>query len=152
MINNILDPSLENCTSLEAIICMNPSEFRDVLSEQLLDMECKVYLAKSPTDAFTKLQIHLFHIVIMEVNYSMEAIQLLSWLPSAVRRNIFYVLVGDIFETDNHIQSYVLSANLVIHPSDISYSGQILQNAVIEYNYFYRSFYYALQATRQNIG
>lgn len=152
MVTNILDPSLNSCTGLEVIVCMNPSEICNSICDQLLDLECKVYVAKSPADAMAKLQIHAFHIVVMEENYNMEIMQLLACLPMAVRRNMFYILLGTILETNNAIQSYIVSANLVINLQDVPSLGAILQNQLMEHNYFYRAFYYALQAiTRQKL-
>lgn len=151
MIANILDTSLENCAGLEAILCMNPSETQEHVTDQLLDLECKVYIAKSTQDAMNKLQIHPFQIVIIESNYSMEIMQFLAYLPMVVRRNMFYVLLGETLETGNYMQSYVLSANLVFNNNDIATFGEILQNSLLEYNYFYRSYQHALQSAHKNV-
>lgn len=151
MFSSILDPACESCSDLAVIVAMNPSPVQETLINALLEMDCRVYPAKSPEDALSKLQFHAFHAVIVEENYSLEVIRLLAMLPMAVRRNLFYVFVGDSIETGNLMQSYVLSANLVVHNRDITDFPQIFQNALLDNNRFYRPFYYALESRRREL-
>lgn len=149
MANSILDPQLASPAGLEVILGMQPSPESDALVDALLDMECKVYPAKSPEDALAKLQFHAFQVVILEENYSLEIIGFLSSLPMAVRRNMFYILIGDSLETGNMQQSYVLSANLVVSRTDIATFPQLFTNFFLDNSRFYRPLFYGLQA-REN--
>lgn len=152
MITSILDPNVTSCAELEVIVGMEPSAERDTLADNLLDLECRVYLASSPEDALNKLQIHFFHIVLVAENYSLDVMQWLACMPMSARRNIFYVLVGKAFETGNYMQSFVLSANLVVNTADMGSLPQLLQNTLLEYNYFYRPFYYISQAASKKLS
>lgn len=146
MITSILHPELTGCEGLEAIVGMPSSPVCEAVVDALLDLDCKVYLASSPEDAVAKLQSHSFQIVVLQENYSLELMQLLASLPMVVRRNIFYVLLGTTTETGNYTQSFVLSANLVVNIADVASFPQLIQNALLENNRFYRPFHYALQA------
>ena len=149
MITSILDPELTSCNGLAVMVCMNNSSNQENLADQLLNLECRVYLAKSPEDALSKLQFHAFHVVIVEEDYSIDIMQFLAYLPMVVRRGIFYTLVGNSFETGNYMQGFVLSANLVANFSEMETFGQLLENSILDYNRFYRSFYYVSNAIGQ---
>jgi hypothetical protein len=149
MITTILQPDLTGCAGLEVIVGMSPSAACETLVDGLLDGDCKVYLAQSPEDAQAKLQSHSFHVAVLEENYSLEIMQLLASLPMVARRNMFYVLLGSAMETGNQMQSFVVSANLVVNVADVASFPQILQSALLENSRFYRPFYYALQAREQ---
>ena len=144
MISGILDPNLENCAGLELIVCMQPSQLCDQMIDGLLDLECKVYPAKSPEDALSKIQFYAFPIIILEENYSLEMMKFMAFLPMVIRKNIFYTLVGQSLETGNKMQSFVLSANLVVNTQDIPNLPGILSGAILDNNRFFRPLVHAL--------
>ena len=152
MVTGILDPHFENCSGLETILCMNPSESSEKLVECLLDMECKVYVAKSPADALAKLQLRFFYIVVLEENYSLEIMQFLAFLPMSIRREMFYVLVGESFETDNMMHSFVLSANLTVNVGEIASFPELLTEGLADNNRFFRSLYYSLENLGRDVS
>lgn len=145
MVNNILDPDCDSCSQLEAIVAMQPTPQREMVIDGLLELDCKIYPAKSPEDAISKLQFHAFHIAILQEGYSLDVTAMLATMPMEPRRNIFFVIVGDALETGNHLQSYVLSANAVINTEDLVSLPSVLQNAFLDNNRFYRPLYYALE-------
>ncbi len=49
------------------------------------------------------------------------------------RRYIFYVLIGEEFDTLYDLQALAYSANLVINDADIPYVGTVLKKAIPEF-------------------
>lgn len=145
MISSILDTNLSTCSGLEILLGMFPSDVSNHVLNTLLDMGCKVYPAKSAEDAISKLQFHSFPITILEENYSLQIMQLMACLPMVIRRNMFYMVIGNNLETGNMMQSFILSANFILNYADLGSFSQIFQNAVLNYNRFYRPFQYATE-------
>ncbi|HON43920.1 MAG TPA: hypothetical protein PLR86_01070 [Planctomycetota bacterium] len=135
---NILDPNFTNCNDLEILLCMPPSEETSKVLNSLLNLGCKVYPTKSQEDALAKLKFHAFPVVILEETYSLKIMQHLACLPSVLRRNIFYLVIGSSLETGNTLQAFVISANFVVHNGDIASFGQIFQSAILTNNRIYR--------------
>ena len=145
MLTNVLDPNLSSCADLEILLGMAQSEYSTQAVNALLELGCKVYPAKNPEDALAKLQFHSFPVVILEEGYSMPIMQLMACLPMAIRRNIFYVMIGQNLETGNAMQGFVLSANYVISFNDLNKFGQIFQSSLFNNNRFYRPMQYATE-------
>ncbi len=142
--NGILDLQLNGCSDLEVLLCMQPASAQNII-DPLLDLSCKVYMAESVDDAVSKLQFHSFDVVVVQEGYSTEIIKVMANTPMSVRRNIFFVLVGENVETKNLMQSFALSTNLVVNREDLHIFHKILLESTRENNFFFRPMAIALQ-------
>ncbi|WP_372369248.1 hypothetical protein [Candidatus Uabimicrobium sp. HlEnr_7] len=141
---NILSEKQQGSKGLKVMAAVQ-KKTEQFLVNELLDLDCKIYIAKSETDAIQKIRFHSFNIVIFQENCHLEAMQILQSFPMNIRRFMFTVFIGDLVETFNMLQSYVLSCNLVINSGDLSNFKEILQNAVDENKTFYRAYNYTLE-------
>jgi hypothetical protein len=64
----------------------------------------------------------------------------LAGLNMNVRRDMFVVLVGERFRTADHLQAFIESVNLVIHPDDLSQIETLLIRGLREKERFYKVF------------
>lgn len=145
MFTSIIDPSLAGCSDLEVLVGVNDAQISQQIVDTLLELDCKVYPARDPQDAMSKLQFHSFPVVILQEGYSMEMMQILACLPMSIRRNIFYVMIGNNLETGNAMHSFVLSTNFVLNVKDVGNFGKIFKNALLNNNRFYRPFYQSME-------
>lgn len=143
-ITGILDITQTGCSEYKTMVCTS-ANLQNTLVEKLLELDCKVYIPVSKKDAIEKLRCHTFDLIICEENYSIELIQILQNLPMSIRRNIFFVFIGQEIETFNFMQSLVLSANLLINTEDISQFENILMEGLAENKRFFRPFTISLE-------
>ena len=144
VVKNILSDEQRGCDGLKVMV-MAEGDLQEFLVNGLLDLNCKVYVAKSEEDAIQKLRFHSFHIVVFQENCYLQAMQTLQSFPMNIRRYIFSVFVGSLVETFSMMQAYVLSCNLVINIQDIQSFKDLLTSAIDENKTFYRAYNYTLE-------
>lgn len=140
---NILDPQFSDYSGLRILMSVT-EKTKSILIDNLLDLDCKVYVPKSEKDAIQKLRFHSFNIIIFEENHHWEAVQMLQNFSMSVRRYMFFVFIGENVETMNLIQSFVLSCNLLINVQELDHFHEILLDAMQENNLFFRSLHNAI--------
>jgi hypothetical protein len=64
----------------------------------------------------------------------------LAGLNMNVRRDMFVVLVGERFRTANHMQAFIESVNLVVHPDDLSRLETLIIKGLREKEQLYKVF------------
>ena len=144
VVKSILSDEQRGCDGLKVMIIAE-GDLQEFLVNEFLDLNCKVYVAKSEADAIQKLRFHSFHIVILQENLYLQAMQILQSFSMNIRRNMFAVFVGSLVETYNMMQAYVLSCNLVINIQDLQSFKDLLTEAINENRTFYRAYNYTLE-------
>ena len=101
---------------------------------------------ESTNQTISKMRFHTFELVLIadqfdgiELSQS-PVLQYLNHLSMSIRRKMFVVLIGEAFNTMDHMMAFALSANLVINRRDLDKLEGILKNAVSDNEKFYKVF------------
>ena len=112
----------------------------------LEDFGYQCVAAESINQAISNMRFHRFDLVILTDQFDGIELgqspirQYLNHLSMSIRRKMFVVLIGDTFNTMDHMMAFAMSANLVINRRDLNKLGGILKNAVSENEKFYKIF------------
>lgn len=125
---------------------------KDLWVEVLEERGFKIQFAKFPEHAIHKMRLTHFHFVILHENFGGVPLennlvyQLLTEMPMATRRNIFFTVIGDKFKTLNNMEAYAHSVNLVINEKDRDKLPLILKKSITDNETFYKVFKESLHA------
>jgi len=118
-----------------ALVLMGKGQTTDVLFSDLQALGYRVETADTPVDAFNKLKFTSFATILMHAEFERDSLaesalhSYLTWLPTAKRRTIFYILVGPDFHTLYDLEALALSVNLVINDTDVKQLKTILRKS-----------------------
>jgi predicted Zn finger-like uncharacterized protein len=142
----------EEGTRLALVLIGDDGQIKDV-SSALEKLSYKPIIAPSVQDAMGKLRLHHFDLIILSEGFGGQSLEgspvthYLNHLSMSVRRKIFLALVSDKFKTMDNMMAFTLSANLVIHPADLSKLRLILNKAIPDHEKFYKIFMDTLKET-----
>ena len=140
----------EEGTRLALVLSGNDGQINDI-SSVLEELKYKPIVAPSIQDAMGKLRLHHFDLIILSDGFDGQNLEgspvahYLNHLSMSVRRKIFLALVSDKFKTMDNMMAFTLSADLVIHPADLSKLRLILNKAIPDHEKFYKIFMDALK-------
>ncbi len=125
---------------------------KDTWTQALEEKGFKLQYAKSPEHAVHKMKFTQYHLIALHESYANLALEenpvyktIIEW-PMAIRRNIFFALVGANFKTLNNMQAFQKSANVVINDKDLDKLGDILKKSISENDIFYKVYKETLHA------
>ncbi|MEZ4525853.1 MAG: zinc-ribbon domain-containing protein [Desulfobacterales bacterium] len=129
-----------------AMICeMNP-QIRARIREAAEKQDYHVLEAPSPRDALREMRYHTFDLIVINELFGTRdpdmnhILKYLGQLMMIVRRNIFVAMLSERFRTNDNMQAYNKSVNLIINLKDMDRFGTILEHAIKEHDTFYRTF------------
>jgi len=110
---------------------------------------------ESPTtrDAIGKMRYHHFDLILLAEGFDGQPLEYspiinsLNHTPMASRRKIFLTLIGDQFQTLDHMTAFAMSANLVINPKDVNNAAKVIKNGLAENERFYKVYMDCLRET-----
>ncbi len=129
-----------------ALVMADGSEQEQVLRHAVETLGYRYVSAKNSGEAIGKMRLHQFIMVIISDRFDgfeIEKSPVLNYLnrvPMSVRRHIFVVVIGDRFNTKDHMMAFALSVNLVIKSKDTDKIATILKHAVSDNEKFYKVF------------
>jgi len=135
----------EEGTRLALVLNGDDGQINDI-SSVLEKLSYKPIVAPSMQDAMGKLRLHHFDLIILSDGFDGQNLEgspvthYLNHLSMSVRRKIFLVLLSDKFNTIDNMMAFMLSANLVINPADLSKLRLILNKAIPDHKKFYKIF------------
>lgn len=135
----------EEGTRLALVLNGDDKQVNDI-SSVLEELSYKSIVAPSIQDAMGKLRLHHFDLIILSDGFDGQNLEgspvthYLNHLSMSVRRKIFLVLLSDKFNTMDNMMAFMLSANLVINPADLSKLRLILNKAIPDHEKFYKIF------------
>jgi predicted Zn finger-like uncharacterized protein len=135
----------EEGTRLALVLHGDDGQIADI-SSMLEKLSYKPIVAPSIQDAMGILRLHHFDLIILSDGFGGQNLEgspvthYLNHLSMSVRRKIFLALVSDKFKTMDNMMAFTLSANLVIHPADLSKLRLILNKAIPDHDKFYKIF------------
>ena len=142
----------EEGTRLALVLIRDDGQIKDICSV-LEKLSYKPIAAPSIQDAMGKLRLHHFDLIILSEGFGGQNLEgspithYLNHLSMSVRRKIFLALVSDKFKTMDNMMAFTLSANLVMHPADLSKLRLILNKAIPDHEKFYKIFMDTLKET-----
>jgi predicted Zn finger-like uncharacterized protein len=133
-----------------ALVAENNPDRLEKLKESVEDAGYKVVSVENTGEAISTMRFHTFEIVILSDDFDgielaqSPVLQYLNHLSMTIRRRMFVALIGDSFNTMDHMMAYAMSANLVIARRDVDKMTGILKNAIADNEKFYKVFMDAL--------
>jgi hypothetical protein len=137
------------------LLCVDDTPIQTKLLEQLTG-DFQVFTGLFAEDIFLKLHTHDFDIIVIASNFGgaeIEFNQVLSeatHLPIAQRRRQFIALVGPEMATNNDLQAFQHSVDLVFGISDLENFKPVLRRGVARHQEFYRTFNECLRMAGSN--
>jgi len=129
-----------------ALVAENDPGQLEKLKEAIGDVGYKYVAAENTGQAISKMRFHSFELVIISDGFDgielaqSPVLQYLNHLSMTLRRRMFVTLIGESFNTMDHMMAYAMSANLVVGRQDIDKLTGILKNAIADNEKFYKVF------------
>lgn len=122
-----------------ALVLVPEIPSKDVVVKAGTEFGYLIETASDAEEAIEKMRFVNYAAVFLHSSYEQSGAGLgkfhgfMRTLPMSRRRYIFYVLIGEQFETLYDLQALAYSANLVVNEGDIPYIGTVVRKAIPEY-------------------
>jgi hypothetical protein len=127
-----------------ALLCLDCDHRSEVLKSALQDMGYVVDMPASADQALHRLRFNQYQIIGLTEhfagNFPNPVAGHLAGLNMSVRRDMFVVLVGERFRSADHLQAFIESVDLVVHPDDVTRIETLLIKGLREKERFYKVF------------
>jgi hypothetical protein len=123
----------------EALVLMPATESLDVVVKAAMDFGYRVEQAPTPEEAIEKMRFVNYAAVFLHSSFEPGGVksgkfhQFMRSMNMSRRRYIFYVLIGEQFETLYDLQALANSVNLVVNDNEVPYIGTVLKKAIPEF-------------------
>jgi len=139
-----------------ALVAENDPDQQEKLKEAIEDIGFKSIAAENTGQAISKMRFHTFGLVVLSDQFDgidleqSPILQYLNHLSMSIRRKMFVVLVGDSFNTMDHMTAFTMSVNLVVNRKDLDKFTGILKNGIADNEKFYKVFMDTLSELGKN--
>lgn len=122
-----------------ALVLMPDSSIRNTVVEAAADFGYRVEQASTAEDAIDKMRFVNYAAVFLHDRFedgglnSSKFHQFMRIMNMARRRYIFYVLIGQQFDTLYDLQALAHSVNLVVNDTEVPFIGTVLKKAIPEF-------------------
>ncbi len=129
-----------------AMICEMNAQVRARIRETVEKLGYHILEAPTPRDALKEMRYHTFDLIVINELFGTRdpdmnhILKYLSQLMMTVRRNIFVAVLSERFRTNDNLQAYNKSVNLIVNLKDMDRFGTILEHSINEHDSFYRTF------------
>jgi CheY-like chemotaxis protein len=127
-----------------ALLCINREESRGELKGMLEGLGYVVDIPATSDLAFERLRFNQYHVILLDDDFGGKSANpvagYLAGLNMNSRRDIFVVLIGPHFKTADHLQAFIESVNLVLHPNDLPQLAAFLARGLRDHERFYKVF------------
>ncbi len=137
---------------LTAIVCVDVPEVQRILVDQLTSLNYKIHTGLFLEDILLKLRAHTYDVVIISEHFNASdistnpIISMAVAAPAEQRRKQFIVAVGSTCVTNDEMQAFQHSVDLVVNIADVVNLRPVLRRGVLRMNEFYAPFREALVA------
>ena len=137
---------------LTAIVCTDVPEVQRLLVDQLTSLNYKIHTGLFVEDILLKLRSHTYDVVLITENFaatditSNPILQEATGAPSAQRRKQLIVLIGSSVGTNDELQSFQHSVDMVVNLSDVMNLRPVLRRALLRSQEFYAPLHESLKA------
>jgi hypothetical protein len=129
-----------------ALVCIDEGEVQSPVLAQLSELGYRIHTGLFPEDVSLKLRAHTYDVVAIYETFAGSIAEgnpaLLETVrtPSGQRRNQVVVLIGPNMVSNNEIQAFQFSVDLVVSVSDLANFKPLLRRGVARHDEFYRRF------------
>jgi hypothetical protein len=127
---------------LTSLVCVDEAEVQRAVVDQLGQIGYRIHTGLFAEDISLKLRAHTYDVVAIYETFAgsvAEGNPVLNETirtPSSQRRNQFVVLIGPNMITNNEIQAFQFSVDLVVSVSDLANFKPVLRRGVARYQEF----------------
>jgi hypothetical protein len=122
-----------------ALVLMPESSQRDMVVKAATGSGYRVEMSATPEDAIDVMRFVNYAAVFLHQHFEPGGVhsgkfhQFMRQMNMSRRRYIFYVLIGEQFQTLYDLQALAYSANLVVNDNEIPFIGTVLKKAIPEF-------------------
>ena len=134
-----------------ALVCVDVPEVQRIVVDQLTSLNYKIHTGLFLEDILLKMRAHVYDVVVMSEHFnatdiaSNPIIAAAIAAPSEQRRRQFLVAVGSTLATNDEMQAFQYSVDLVVGLSDVVNLRPVLRRGVMRMGEFYAPFREALK-------
>jgi predicted Zn finger-like uncharacterized protein len=129
---------------LAALLCLNRAESCNAVKSMLEDLGYVVDMPETTAHALQRLRFNQYHLILLNDDFEGQSpnpiMGYLAALNMSIRREIFVILVGSRFKTADHLQAFLESVNLLLHPDDLPHFVTFLHRGLRDHERFYKVF------------
>jgi hypothetical protein len=136
---------------LTALVCVEEAMLQSIVVEQLRELGYKLHNGLFGEDVQLKLRTHPYDVIVVDENFggldleSNPVLTEINEIPLAQRRKQFVVLIGPGMVTNNYMQAFTHSADLVCSFSDLPNLRVVLRRGAMAHKQFYARLIECLQ-------
>jgi CheY-like chemotaxis protein len=127
-----------------ALLCINRAESRGEVKAMLEGLGYVVDVPVVSDHALQRLRFNQYHVILLEDDFEGKSPNpitgYLAGLNMNIRREMFVVLIGQRFKTADHLQAFMESVNLLLHPDDLPQLVTFLSRGLRDHERFYKVF------------
>ena len=127
-----------------ALLCINRAEARAEVKAILEGLGYMVDIPVVSDHALQCLRFNQYHVILLEDDFEGKSPNpitgYLAGLNMNIRREMFVVLIGQRFKTADHLQAFMESVNLLLHPDDLPQLVTFLIRGLRDHERFYKVF------------
>ena len=135
-----------------ALVCLDVPEVQRILVDQLTALGYKIHTGFFVEDILLKLRAHIYDVVVVAEHFNASDIETNPILAEAVhtpaeqRRRQFVVVVGSSFVTNDEMEAFRHSVDLVVGLADVVNLRPVLRRGLRRAQEFYAPFHEAEKA------
>lgn len=137
---------------LTALVCIDVPEVQRIVVDQLTALNYKIHTGLFLEDILLKLRAHAYDVVVISEHFNASDMNTNPIVAAAVaapaeqRRRQFLVAIGSGLVTNDEMQAFQYSVDLVVGLADVVNLRPVLRRGVMRQNEFYTPFREALKA------
>jgi len=129
-----------------ALVCVDEPEVQRAVVDQLAELGYRIHTGLFAEDISLKLRAHSYNVVVIYETFADSVAEGNPVLietartPPNQRRNQFIVLIGPNMITNDDLQAFAYSVDLVVSVSDLANFKPLLRRGVARHTEFYRRY------------
>jgi hypothetical protein len=129
-----------------ALVCIDESDIQRAVLEQLGDLGYRIHTGLFLEDITLKLRAHTYNVVAVNETFAGSLAEgnpvLLETtrIPGKQRRNQYVILIGPNMISNDEVQAFQFSVDLVFSVSDLANFKPVVRRGVARHAEFYRKF------------
>jgi predicted Zn finger-like uncharacterized protein len=127
-----------------ALLCINQEESRGEVKAMLEGLGYVVDMPAATDHALQRLRFNQYHVILLDDDFEGKSPNpiagYLAGLNMNIRREMFVALIGQHFKTADHLQAFMESVNLILHPDDLPQLVTFLTQGLKDQERFYKVF------------
>lgn len=131
---------------LTALICIDEPKLQEIVVEELSVLNYKLHIGLFAEDIALKLRTHTYNVVLIYENFggntlkSNPVLDECNHIPSTERRRQFILLIGPSLITNDNIQAFKFSVDMVCNETDLQNIMPILNRGLVKHEEAYHAF------------